>query len=70
MALGINYINKDEFLTIYSSVRTTVLNEGNIQSAFKATGLIPYDSEQVLSRLNAQITTSTPPRTSHSFQAF
>jgi hypothetical protein len=69
MALGINHIDKDEFLTIYPSVRTTALNKGNIQSAFKATGLVPYDPEQVLSRLNAQMTTPTPPGTSHSSQA-
>jgi hypothetical protein len=52
IALGINHIDKNEFLTIYSRVRMAALSKGNIQSAFKATGLIPYDPEQVLSRLN------------------
>jgi hypothetical protein len=60
MGLGINYINKDEFLTIYSSVRTEALNEKNIQSGFRATGLALYDPEQVLSRLNTQMKTLTP----------
>jgi hypothetical protein len=69
MAFSINHIDKDEFLTIYSLIRTMALNKGNIQSAFKATGLILYDPEQVLSRLNTQITTPTPPGTSYSSQA-
>jgi hypothetical protein len=69
MTLGINHIDKDEFLTIYSRVRTAALSEGNIKSAFKATGLVPYDPEQVLSRLNTQMKTPTPPGTSHSSQA-
>jgi uncharacterized protein YjaZ len=42
MALDINYIDKDEFLTIYSSVCMEPLNEKNIQSGFRATGLAPY----------------------------
>src|SRR2546423_1141116 len=69
MGLGINHIDKDEFLTIYSSVCTEALNEKNIQSGFRATGLAPYDPEQVLSRLNTQMKTPTPPGTSHSSQA-
>jgi hypothetical protein len=69
MGLGINHIDKDEFLTIYSSVHTEALNEKNIQSGFRATGLVPYDPEQVLSRLNIQMKTPTPPGTSHSSQA-
>jgi hypothetical protein len=69
IAFSINYINKDEFLTIYSRVRTAALSKKNVQSAFRATGLVLYDPEQVLSRLNTQIKTPTPPRTSHSSQA-
>jgi hypothetical protein len=60
----------DEFLTIYSRVRTAALSKGNIKSAFRATELVPYNPEQVLSRLNTQIKTPTLPGTSHSSQAF
>jgi hypothetical protein len=69
ITLSINHINKDEFLTIYSSVRTEALNKKNIQSGFRATGLAPYNPEQVLSRLNTQMKTPTPPGSSHSSQA-
>lgn len=60
MVLGINHIDKDEFLTIYSSIRTAALKERNIQSGFRATGLVPYDPEQVLSRLNTDVYTNPP----------
>jgi hypothetical protein len=69
IALSINHIDKNEFLTIYSRVRTAALSKKNVQSAFRATGLVPYDPEQVLSRLNTQMKTPTPPGTSHSSQA-
>ncbi|KAL1953207.1 hypothetical protein VTO42DRAFT_3391 [Malbranchea cinnamomea] len=69
MRLGINHIDKDEFLIIYSSVRPAVLSEKNIQSGFRATELIPYDPEQVLSQLNTHMLIPTPLGTSHSSQA-
>ena len=69
MGLGINHIDKDEFLTIYPSVHTAALGGKNIQSGFRATGLVPYDPEQVLSHLNTQMHTPTPPGSSHSSQA-
>ncbi|EDN08103.1 conserved hypothetical protein [Histoplasma mississippiense (nom. inval.)] len=69
MQLGINHIDKEEFLTLYPAAHMEALNENNIKSGFKATGLVPYDPEQVLSRLNTQMHTPTPPGTSHSSQA-
>jgi hypothetical protein len=69
MRLGINYINKNKFLIIYFSVCTEALNKKNIQSDFKATRLALYNPEQVLSRLNTQMKTPTPPGISHSSQA-
>jgi hypothetical protein len=56
--LGINHINKNEFLIIYSRVRTAALSKRNIKSGFKVIRLILYNLEQVLSRLN--IKTKTP----------
>ena len=69
MGLGINHIDKNEFLTIYPSVRTAALSEKNIQSGFQATGLVPYNPEQVLTCLNTQMKIPTLPGTSHSSQA-
>lgn len=56
--LGINHVDKPEFLLIYKQARIEALSTDNIRSGFMATGLIPLDSEQVLSRL--QITLRTP----------
>jgi hypothetical protein len=57
IGLDINHIDKSEFLTIYPSVHTAALSERNIQSGFRATGLVPYNPEQVLARLNTQMRT-------------
>ncbi|KAL1960121.1 hypothetical protein VTO42DRAFT_293 [Malbranchea cinnamomea] len=64
MRLGINHIDEDELLTIYYSVCPAVLSEKNIQSGFKATGLVPYDPEQVLAQSNTHMDTPTSPGTS------
>ncbi|KAL1952619.1 hypothetical protein VTO42DRAFT_4601 [Malbranchea cinnamomea] len=69
MRLGINHIDKEEFLALYPAVHLQALNENNIKSGFRAAGLIPYDPDQVLSRLNTTMRTPTPPGTSHSSQA-
>jgi hypothetical protein len=69
MRLGINHVDKEEFLSAYSLIRGEALNQNNIQSGFRATGLAPYDPEQVLSRLNTQMHTPTPPGSSHGSQA-
>ena len=65
--LNINYIDKNEFLTIYSSVCIAALSKKNIQSDFRATRLILYNSEQVLICFNIQIKISIFPETSYSF---
>ncbi|KAF5201710.1 Pogo transposable element [Thalictrum thalictroides] len=59
--LGVNHIDKPEFLTIYQTTRTQALSSSNICSGFAATGLVPYSPERVLSGLNIQIRTPTPP---------
>ncbi|QSS48833.1 hypothetical protein I7I53_08964 [Histoplasma capsulatum var. duboisii H88] len=69
MRLGINHIDKEEFLTLYPAAHMEALNENNIKGGFKATGWVPYNPEQVLSHLNTQMHTSSPPGTSHSSQA-
>lgn len=56
--LGINHVDKPKFLSIYKQARIEALSTDNIRSGFMATGLVPLDSEQVLSRL--QITLRTP----------
>jgi len=49
MSLGVNHINKQEFLPLYQQARAEALHEKNVQSGFAATGLVPYEPDCVLS---------------------
>lgn len=61
MSLGVNNIDKIDFLTLYRQVRAQALSESNIKSGFRGTGLIPYDPNAVLSLLHTQYRTPSPP---------
>jgi hypothetical protein len=60
MGLGVNHIDKQEFLLLYQQARAEALHESNIRSGFAATGLVPYEPDRVLSLLQAQIQTPSP----------
>jgi hypothetical protein len=60
MSLGVNHINKQEFIPLYQQARSEVLHKRNIQSGFVATGLVPHNLERVLSILHAPIHTLSP----------
>jgi hypothetical protein len=57
----VNHIDKQDFLEAFFAARTESLTPANIYSSFAATGLVPYDPERVLSKLNTQLRTPTPP---------
>jgi len=61
---GVNHINKQDFLEAYYNAHVETMNPANIQSSFTATGVLLYDPERVLSKLNTQLRTPTPPPTS------
>jgi hypothetical protein len=62
MSLGVNHIDKQEFISLYQQARMEALHEKNIKSGFTATGLVPYKPDQVLSLLNSQLHTPSPQR--------
>lgn len=66
----VHSIGKEDFLHIYPAVHQKALSSSNIRSGFAATGLIPFSPERVLSKLNIQHKTPTPPSSSHSNQSF
>jgi hypothetical protein len=70
MSLGVNHIDKQEFLPLYQQARTEALHRQNIQSGFSATGLVPHQPERVLSTLNAPVQTPTPPPPEQQLQAY
>jgi len=65
---GIFHINKEEFFYVYLRVRVAAISEQNIQSGFRATGLIPYDPQRVLTSLTI-IRTPSPPGIAASSEA-
>ncbi|KAJ9253524.1 transcriptional regulator family: Helix-turn-helix [Paecilomyces variotii] len=58
---GFNHIDKLDFLSIYPGARAQTFVSDTIKSGFKATGLIPFNPEEVLGRFTIQLTTPTPP---------
>ena len=53
MRLGINYIDKDKFLVIYTAARIEALKDISIRNGFKATGLVLYNPDKILTCLHA-----------------
>ena len=61
MRAGINHIDKNDFTVLYQQARTTSFSPATILSGFKSTGLVPFDPDQVLSRLDVILRTPSPP---------
>ena len=59
-------MDKLDFLALYPEAHKITFSEQNIQSGFRATGLIPHAPYEVLSKLS--IKTPSPPGTSHGSQ--
>ena len=59
--LGRNHIDKLDFLEAFKPARATALDSSNIHSGFAAAGLLLYNSERVLSRLQFKLRTPSPP---------
>jgi hypothetical protein len=66
MRCGVNYIDKDDFLTMYAEIRDKAYSIQNIKSGFAAIGISLFSLEHVLSKLDVQLRTPIPPSTSYS----
>ena len=66
MQHGIDFIDKSDFLVLYNQACTETYLPDTICNGFKATGLVLYDSIQVLSTLQTEQKTFTSPGSSHS----
>src|ERR1700722_5750965 len=60
MRLRINYITKLEFMLAFGQA-FKAFTEQNIKARFRATGLVPYNPERVISCLDLRLRTPTPP---------
>jgi len=56
----INHISKLEFLYAFREAFFASITERNIQGGFAGAGLMPYDPERVLSKLDIKLRTPTP----------
>jgi hypothetical protein len=61
MRLGFNHIDKIDFLTAFPEARTMAYRAETIRNGFAATGLVPFDPDQVYQKLTVQLRTPTPP---------
>jgi len=64
MKLGINHIDKQNFIMLYEYSRIRALFAFNICSGFAATGLVLFDPQRVLDKLGV-VKKTTPPSSSH-----
>src|SRR5450432_1838666 len=63
MRNGVTHVDKPDFLEAYYNARKETMSQSNITVSFAATGILPYDPERVLAKLNTQLRTPTlPPR--------
>ena len=60
MRVGINYIDKLDFLEVYPLARIEAFKSETIKNSFGAAGLVPFSPERVISKLNIRLRTPTP----------
>lgn len=58
--LGINHVDKQEFLSIYQQAHTEALSIDNIYNSFTATRIVPFNPKQVLSQLQIRLRMPSP----------
>jgi hypothetical protein len=61
MRVGINHIDKLDFLEAYPLARIEAFKSETIKNSFGAAGLVPFAPERVISKLDIRLRTPTPP---------
>jgi len=56
----INHITKTEFFIAFKAAHFNTMTPDNIKSGFRGAGLVPYDPQAVLSKLDVKLRTPTP----------
>ena len=60
MRVGINHIDKLDFLEVYPFTRIEAFKSETIKNSFGAAGLVPFEPERVILKLNIRLRTLTP----------
>jgi hypothetical protein len=58
----INHISKVEFLPCFIAAFEAAFTKNNIEGGFRGAGLVPFNPEAVISKLDVRLRTPTPPR--------
>jgi hypothetical protein len=58
---SITHISKTEFFPAFYAAFQVAITESNIRGGFRGAGLAPFDPERVISKLDVQLRTPTPP---------
>jgi hypothetical protein len=66
----LTYITKENFLPFFKNTFFEVFTYKNIQSGFREVGIVPFDSESVILKLDVKLRTPTPPGSSKIDAAF
>src|SRR4051794_32409664 len=56
----VTHITKLEFFTAFKSAHFKAITSDNVKAGFRGSGLVPYDPQAVLSRLDVKLRTPTP----------
>jgi hypothetical protein len=59
--LGVNHIDKFDFLKAFPAARESAFQRETIRNSFAGAGLVLFDPDRVLSQLDVQLKTPTPP---------
>jgi hypothetical protein len=57
---SITHISKTEFFPAFYAAFQATMTEKNIKGGFKGAGLVPFDPESIVSKLDVQLQTPTP----------
>jgi hypothetical protein len=60
MRIYINHVDKLSFLPAFKAAFKKAITKDNIQAGFRATGLVPFEPDIVLSQLDVKLRTPTP----------
>jgi hypothetical protein len=58
---SITHISKTEFFPAFHAAHRATITESNIRGGFRGAGLAPLDPENVISKMDVQLRTPTPP---------
>lgn len=61
---NITHITKDDFFPAFRAAFEAVFTEQNVKGGFRGAGLVPFNPDAVISKLDVKLRTPTPPRSS------